>query len=112
MSTFLSHAHCAETGKLFHLPAIQVLSCSVERIIKMFYNFYSARPYLLHGALTNNTIWFYVTKGITPGKGILNREDNHEMAQSSRTTISMRKWKYFPLKARKTLGRTRTERDQ
>lgn len=112
VSTFLPRAHCAETGKLFHLPAIQVLRCSVPRIIQTFSNFYSAGPYLLHGVLTNITVWFYATKGVTPSKGMLNREDNHEMAQSSRTTISMRKMKYFPLKARKTLGRTRTERNE
>lgn len=109
MSTFLPRAHCAETGKLFHLPAIQVLSCSVQRIIQTFSNFYCARPYLLQGALTNITVWFYVTKGVTPSKGMLNREDNHEMAVFKDNYL-YEKNEVLPTKGKKDTGENKNRR--
>lgn len=45
------------------------------------------------------TVWVYPAKGVTARKGAVNREDHHEMAESSRTTISMRKLKFLLEKA-------------
>lgn len=42
---------------------------------------------------------------VTLTEGAINREDNHEMAEPSRTTISMRNLKSFLQKARKELRR-------
>lgn len=50
-------------------------------------------------AFTYNTVWVYPDKGVTARKGAVNREDHHEMAESSRTTISMRKLKFLLEKA-------------